>query len=211
MPNLLSVIVAHEPNFIKSEEAKFMNQLQEQQLHEINKMEQEERGGFIIDDLSGLTWTMRKMRALQAKIKEVQDIATAEIAPIEGWAKQETKQYQEDMDFFAHKISEYHRLVLAEDPRAKSIKTPYGVAKSTASKAAPEKVDETALIAYAKENDVPVVEVVTTEKLKWAELKKTLKVVERAGEQVVIDADGQIVPGVVVKPETVTFKVEVSD
>lgn len=188
-----------------------MNKLQEQELHELDEMQAEQDNGFIIDDLSGLTWTMRKMRALQAKIKEVQDIASAEITQIEAWAKQETKQYQDDLNFFSHKISEYHARVLAEDPRAKSIKTPYGTAKSVTSKAALEKVDEQALIEYAKANDVPVVDIVTTEKLKWAELKKTLTVIEHDGEQVVVDSDGQIVPGVTVKPTTTTFKVEVKD
>lgn len=41
------------------------------------------------------------------------------------------------------------------------------------------------------------------------DLKKSLKIVEISGEKVVISQDGQIVPGVSVKPETITFSVEV--
>lgn len=188
-----------------------MNKLQEQQLQELNEMQTEQRDGFVIDDLSGLTWTMRTMSALQAKIKEVEDIAAVEIARFEAWAKEETKRYQADLDHLSYKVRDYHARVLTNDPHAKSIKTAYGVVKSRFSDAAPEKVDEQALIAYAKANDVPVVEVVETEKLKWAELKKQLTVVEHEGELVVVDSNGEVVPGVTAKPATTKFTVEVKD
>jgi hypothetical protein len=47
------------------------------------------------------------------------------------------------------------------------------------------------------------------ESIKWGDLKKTLQVVEVNGKQVVIDENGQVVPGVVVKPESITYSVEV--
>lgn len=188
-----------------------MNKLQEQELFELESQQQEERKVFVITDLNGLNWAFRKMSAIQAKQNEVKQLAQAERDRIDKWEKKECAAFEDDLAFFAHKITEYHASVLAEDSKAKSIKTPYGIAKSTTSKAAPEKVDESALIEYAKTNELDFVEVETKEKLKWAELKKTLKVAEFNGEQVVIDADGQVVPGVIVKPETVSFKVEVSD
>ena len=187
-----------------------MNQLQEYELHELEQ-QQEQQQTIVITDLDGLNWAFRKMNALQAKINDVKALADAERLRITNYEKQETEKYRFDLERFEHQVKEFHASVLAQDPKAKSIKTPYGVAKSTTSKAAPEKVDEAALIEYAKTNDLAFVEVETKEKLKWAELKKTLQVVESDGTQVVIDADGQVVPGVTVKPETVSFKVEVSD
>lgn len=187
-----------------------MNQLQE---FELNELEQqgEQQQTIVITNLDGLNWAFRKMNALQAKINDVKALADAERLRIANYEKQETEKYRADLEHFEHHVKEFHASVLAQDPKAKSIKTPYGVAKSTTSNVAPEKVDEQALIEYAKTNELAFVEVEVKEKLKWAELKKTLKVVESDGAHVVIDAEGQVVPGVSVKPKTVTFKVEVAD
>ncbi len=104
-------------------------------------------------------------------------------------------------------IADYHAKVLAEDPKKKTLSTPYGKSKSTTSKAQPDKVDESQLLQFVEENELPFVE--TVKKLKWGDLKKTLQVVEKDGEQIVIDENGQEVPGVTVKPQTTTFKVEI--
>ena len=47
------------------------------------------------------------------------------------------------------------------------------------------------------------------ESVSWGDLKKTLAVTELEGKPIVIDSNGQTVPGVEVQPETVSFKVEV--
>ena len=47
------------------------------------------------------------------------------------------------------------------------------------------------------------------ESVSWGDLKKTLAVTELEGKPIVIDSNGQAVPGVEVQPETVSFKVEV--
>nr|MDK7659309.1 hypothetical protein [Bacillus subtilis] len=47
------------------------------------------------------------------------------------------------------------------------------------------------------------------ESVAWGDLKKTLTVTELEGKTIVIDSNGQAVPGVEVQPETVSFKVEV--
>lgn len=190
-----------------------MNQLQMQELEELQVThdEQQERPQFIITDLNGLNWAFRKMSAITAKMNEVKSLAKAERERIDTWEQKECAGYESDLEYFTQQISQYHASVLKKDPKAKSIKTPYGVAKSTTTKPTPEKTDEKALVEYAKANDVPVVEEVVTEKLKWAELKKMLSVVEMNGEQVVIDENGQVVPGVVAKPATTTFKVEVHE
>lgn len=188
-----------------------MNKLQEQELFELETQQQEERKVFVITDLNGLNWAFRQMNALKAKLDDVKALADAERLRIANYEKQETEKYHFYLEDLEHKVKEYHASILAQDPKAKSIKTPYGTAKSIKSKATPEKVDESVLIEYAKSNELDFVEVETKEKLKWAELKKTLSVVESDGELVVVDADGQVVPGVAVKPETVSFKVEVSD
>lgn len=188
-----------------------MNKLQELELQEIEGMQEEERKHFVIVDMNGLNWAFRKMAAIKAKMNEVQALAEAERDRINEWEKKECEPLQGHMDFLGYKVQEYHEKVLSEDSKAKSIKTPYGIVKSTTSKPQPEKVDDSVLIRYAKENGLQVVETVFDEKLKWSELKKTLSVQEFNGEMVVVDENGQVVPGVKVKPQTTTFKVEVNE
>lgn len=188
-----------------------MNNLQEYGLFELEEQPQEERPVYVIKDLSGLDWAFGEMHKLQKKIKEIKQVAQAGRDRYDKWEKQECAKYEIDLASLTHRITEYHASVLVTDPKEKTIKTAFGTVKSRKSEAAPEKVDEAALIEYAKTNELAFVEIETKEKLKWAELKKTLSVVESDGELIVIDADGQVVPGVAAKPETVSFKVEVAD
>ena len=58
-----------------------------------------------------------------------------------------------------------------------------------------------------EENALPFVKV--KKELAWGDLKKTLKVADKDGQQIVIDENGQVVPGAAVKPQTTTFKVEI--
>lgn len=188
-----------------------MNELQKHELQEIEEMQTEQFEGFQIDDLSKLTWAMRKMSALQAKIKEVQDVADAQVSKYQEWAKKETDKYRNDVDFFTHKITEYHQRVLAENPKDKSIVTAEGTIKSTTRKATVEQIDKDALLSYAKSVTPEHVKVETVEKVDWAKLKSKLHIIENDSGLVVIDEDGNFVEGVAVKPQTTTFKIEVGE
>lgn len=187
-----------------------MNELQRMELEELSQ-ENEHKQQFVIKDLQGLNWAFRKMNALQAAIKDVKQLADAERERIARYEKSEMDKYSGDLSFFEQKIKEYHENELLRDHKVKSIKTPYGTVKSTTIKATPDKTNEQALIDYVKRNELAFVEKETKVKLLWGELKKTLHVVEIEGLQMVVDSNGEIVPGVIVKPETTTFKVEVGD
>lgn len=188
-----------------------MNRLQEIELYELNEMQPQEKQIFIIKDMDGLNWVLRKINAANAKLNEIKSLADAERERINAWEKKESTGLVNDITFFEQKVFEYHSHVLANDPKQKSIVTPYGRVRSITNEAQPERLDDEALFNYVVANKLPYVEVNNTRKLQWGELKKTLKVVQQGDEQIVVDTYGQAVPGVTVKPQTTTFKVEVDD
>ncbi|MFJ8099362.1 host-nuclease inhibitor Gam family protein [Lysinibacillus sp. NPDC096212] len=188
-----------------------MNLLQETELHELNAMQPQEKQIFIIKDMDGLNWVLRKINAANAKLNEIKSLAVAERERINAWEKKESAGLINDITFFEQKVFEYHSHVLANDPKQKSIVTPYGRVRSITNEAQPERLDDEAILHYVMANQLPYAEVDTIRKLQWGELKKTLKVVQQGNEQIVVDTYGQAVPGVTVKPQTTTFKVEVDD
>ncbi|MEK5334408.1 host-nuclease inhibitor Gam family protein [Lysinibacillus sp. FSL W8-0992] len=170
---------------------------------------EETKQRYEITNLESLNWAFRQIANAQAELKKNQALADAEFDRIKRWKEDESKSHLNTVEFFQHLIAEYHTKELAENPKKKTISTPYGKSKSTTSKAQPDKADEEQLIKFAEENKLPFVEKVTTKTLQWGELKKTLKVVEKDGEQIVVDENGQVVSGAKVKPQTTTFKVEI--
>lgn len=188
-----------------------MNPLFAEELDELDGYElsdAEETGQkFEITDLDSLNWALRKVHAYDAQLKEIQSVANSERQRIDSWEQRESKGINESIQFFHNLIADYHTKVLVENPKKKTLSTPYGKSKSTTLKAQPDITDEEQLLKFVEDNKLPFVEKVP--KLNWAELKKTLKVVEKDGEHIVVDENGQVVPGVAVKPQNTTFKVEI--
>jgi hypothetical protein len=183
-----------------------MNSLQEFELNEWEMERDEEKQRFQITGIDSLNWTFRKLAAYKAKENEITELAKAERERIDRWEEEQKKSIQQNIEFFEQLIHEYHAKVLQDDPKAKTLSTPYGKSKARKSKAQPEKADEKAILQHVIDNKMD--EYIKTS-LKWADLKKTLQVAEVNGKQVVVDENGQIVPGVEVKPETITYKTEV--
>lgn len=184
-----------------------MNKLQEVELAEVEDMEVSEFNKFEITDIDSLNWAFRKLAVLKSKEKETKQLADKERSRISMWEQSELSAVKSSIGFFESLVSHYHMKQLAEDPKAKTISTPYGKTKSTTSKAQPEKQNEEQLLAFVEENALPFVKV--KKELAWGDLKKILKVADKDGQQIVIDENGQVVPGAAVKPQTTTFKVEI--
>lgn len=161
---------------------------------------------FSITNLDSLNWTFRKVKDLKDKEKEIKQLAQKEKDRIEYWERQELSSINQSLDFFQALVSEYHAAVLSENPKAKTLSTPYGKTKARKSKEQPEKVNENSILEHVIESGMD--DYLKTS-LKWGDMKKDLKIVEIAGEKVVIDSLGQIVPGVEVKPESISFTLEV--
>lgn len=183
------------------------NELNDWDLESAAEQTQEElKQRYQITGFDSLNWAFRKVAALQAKVNEVETLAAAEKQRIDQWASTELKPIQNSIEFFQFLITEYHAKQLAEDPKAKTITTPYGKSKTRKSKEQPDKANEELILQHVIENEM---DEYIKNSVKWSELKKTLKIAEISGEKVVVDENGQLVPGVTVKPESITYSLEV--
>lgn len=185
-----------------------MNTLQQAELFEVEDIEQMhlEPNRFEITDLNSLNWAFRKIAALKTKEKEVKQLADAERDRISDWERSELNPVHNSIEFFESLIQQYHSRMLADDPKAKTLSTPYGKSKTRRTKEQADKADEKVILQHVVENGMDEYIKPT---LKWADLKKSLKIVEVDGQKVAVDGTGQIVPGVSVKPESISYSVEV--
>jgi hypothetical protein len=191
-----------------------MNSLQKEELLIVNAFieeadeEQQEslKHTFKITDLSSLNWAFRKVQALKTNQSEVKRLADGERERISFWEQKELSSIDDSLSFFEGLIYEYHNAVLSENPKAKTLSTPYGKAKARMTKAQPEKVNEELILQHVIESNM---DEFIKQSVKWGDLKKSLKIVEVEGKKAVIDENGQVVPGVEVKPEGITFSMEV--
>lgn len=168
-----------------------MNSLQAIELAEVDELQDAEQR-FEIHDLESLNWAFRKLTALKAEEKKVTTLANVERDRIAQWEQIELKPIHNSISFFETHIQRYHAEQLAADPKQKTISTPYGKSKTRTSKAAPEQSDKETLLQFAIENELD--DCLKTE-VKWADFKKKIKIVEISDEKVIVDEDGQIVPG----------------
>jgi Bacteriophage Mu Gam like protein len=182
-----------------------MNQLHEYELFELEEVEQEEQRRFEITGLDSLNWAFRKIAALNTKAEDITALAKAEHERINEWEKREKDSIAKSLERLESLVTEYHMKVLEQDPKAKTLSTPYGKSKAASRKAQPEKLDEKQILSHVVENELPY----TEPKLKWSDLKKNLRIVEKNGFEVVVDENGQVVPGAAVKPAGITYSVEV--
>ena len=182
-----------------------MNALEQIELMEVEEIQSQEQR-FEITDLNSLNWAFRKLTALKLKEKEIKQLANVERERIAVWEKGELSTITNSTSFFESLIAEYHSQQLTSDPKAKTISTPYGKSKSRLSKESPEKADEKVLTSYVIENDMKDY---IKNSVDWAGLKKSLHIVDVNGVKVAVDENGQVVPGVIVKPESISYSVEV--
>lgn len=182
-----------------------MNALQQIELIDVEEIQSQDKP-FEITDLNSLNWAFRKLTALKSKEKDIKQLANIERDRIAEWERGELSTISSSLEFFENMIAIYHAKQLEQDPKAKTISTPYGKSKTCKSKEAPEKENEDAILQHVIENNM---DDYIKNSVKWADLKKSLKIVEISGEKVVVDENGQIVPGVSVKPESISYSVEV--
>lgn len=163
---------------------------------------------FKITDIESLNWAFRKLSAYQSKINEIQNLAKRERERIDRWERDELKSINDSVEYFEHLVQQYHSSILAEDPKAKTLSTPYGKSKTKTSQAQPEKVEgkEKELLDHILSNDM---EDFIKKEVKWGDFKKSLSVAEIDGKSVAVDENGQVVPGVSIKAESTSYSVEV--
>lgn len=161
-----------------------------------------------IMSMSGLDEVMQILAGLKAADRDIKQRADAQYEQIKRWEDAERGRINEDINYFEGLVHEYHMRLLAENPQAKTLSTPFGKSKSRISREQPEKKDEKALLEHVLTNNM---QDYIKKEVKWGDLKKNLKISEVDGKKVAVDENGVIVPGVSIKPETTSFTLEVPE
>ena len=178
-----------------------LNPLQAQELEEI---EREETQRFKVTDINSLNWVLRKLSVLEAKKKEINELADAEIERIENFRKQELENLQRSEDFFLGLINEYAQKRKLEEPGFKSEKTPYG--RITWTKKPPKwNYNDEKLLAFLEQNGRDDLIRIKKEPVK-TEIKKVFQL-HTDGK--VYDENGQEVEGIEVEFQADELRVKV--
>lgn len=172
-----------------------MNALNKYEIEELEKSTDEEKQGWVIDSLESVNWAFRKINALNKQIEENEQLAKEEKYRIEQWEQKENSSHKQNIEFFEQKISEYHRELLVNDPKAK-IKTPFGQASLRKVSAKIEYGDNT--IQELKELGLDEY-VRVKEEVNKADLKKVLTITD---DLKVVTEDGEVLNSAIVTPES---------
>lgn len=143
--------------------------------------------GFRVKDLNSCIWCFRKLRALEAKKKEIEEAAKAEILLIEEWMKKQTESINMDMEYFNGLVTEYYLQNKQLDPKFK-LSTPYG---TVSQRTAPGKITYSDdFITWCEENNLSLLRVKA--EIDKEVCKEYFKVLEDGS--VVDPSTGEIVP-----------------
>ncbi|TDX49122.1 host-nuclease inhibitor Gam family protein [Orenia marismortui] len=97
-----------------------MNELKE----EMKENQEQER--FVITDDAKADWALEKLRELEAKKKDKEEIAAKRKEMIDNWLEQETETINKSIDYFKGILTEYAMKLKEQDPELKTHKLPFG-------------------------------------------------------------------------------------
>lgn len=159
----------------------------------------EDRERFKIQNDEQAVWAMRKLTSARKRLDEIAYIAEAEIQRIQAWAEHESREPMRDVDYFEGILVEYGRT--QREQGRKSVSTPYGTIKSRMGQPKYTFIDKDEFLAWAKANHPT-----------WVAVKEepALSVIKSETSGPVDEGTGEIIPGLVVDPATVSYSVEVS-
>lgn len=182
----------------------------------MDAMPQEEEGPeiFEVHDLETAAEAQRRVAYFKRKQAEIDEVAEKqierlkmEIERLEQWQEEAKKEYVERENFYKHRLERYMREEVrkmqenGKKPK-KTIKLPYGTIKLV--KQQPEyQRNENDLLEYAESKGFVRVK----KDVDWAAIKNKAKVF---GDKL-IDADGELIPGVTVVDREDKFTVEVNE
>ena len=159
-----------------------------------------------VTDRNSADWALMKLGELESQDKNDGALAAAKIREWEDWLADQEAKRAKFRDYLEHELMAFGANERAKDPKFK-FSTPNGKITFRKSKAAPQWEDDAAVLDFIKSNwSLEEAEKVISvkESFNKSEVKKYLKVV---GDKVV-DDDGQIVPGVGVKPASETISIK---
>jgi phage host-nuclease inhibitor protein Gam len=113
----------------------------------------DESGMFAIVDLDRADWAVRKLARRRRKFADAEQVAAAEIARVTAWLNDQRRRHEADTAFLTSLLEAFHRRMLDEDPKAKTVRLPAG---ELVARKAPDKLvtDPETFIAWAKEHEL---------------------------------------------------------
>jgi hypothetical protein len=166
-----------------------------------------------IADLDDATWVARRAGRLRKKLANIERVYTDTLARAAEWRNAETAKLGADLSFFEGRLKAFHQNVLAEDPKAKTVKLPDGTELSSlAGKLVVEVVDLTAFVEWCEANELtadllryPEPE---PQKVEIAKRFKTKALGGQPGSYPAATDDGETVPGVEIVCKERSFSVK---
>ena len=163
---------------------------------------EEEKEKFEVNSLSSADWAIRKIKELEANIKQNMDFAESEKIRLEQWLESENRKYQESIEYFNGLLSHYLQELRKDNPKAK-ISTPHGTVSTRKN---PKQ--------WTYSDDV-LAELEEKEMFEFIRIKKEVdkkelkKVLSATDDGIVVNSDGEVIKGVTVVDggEVMTVKI----
>ena len=159
------------------------------------EIEKPEGERFRVDDDGSASWALRRLAEAEAELASREAVAAAEIATVERWLEDASKQPERDREFFSALLVDYMARRHEADPKTKTISLPAGKLTARAGSTKLVVVDPELFFEFAdavSDSDRPVY---VREKVEpnLADLKKCLAA---ADDGTVVDTEtGEPVPG----------------
>lgn len=171
----------------------------------------EAQEAFTINSADQANWALRKLTQIRGKQEEIKTTAEREITRVQDWSFSETQKLEQEAEFFVHLLESYHRRVIAQDPKAKTITLPHGTLKLRAQQ--PEiSRDDGKLLPWVETNHPALVRV--KKETDWVKLKAVVQFApdpDRPHFLIAVDSQtGERVPGVEALERPAKFAVEVT-
>lgn len=167
--------------------------------------DQETPSSWAIRDRNTAFWAMRKMATLTRQLQMLQQERDAEVQRVERWLEREAKPIRQRMGFLQHHLEMYHRQVLAEDPKQKTMRTPWGALQLRQSPPEWQYQDEV-LVGWLQEHAPALLRV--RQEAERTALKGQVQLVpgDTPGEWTAVLAEtGEVVPGLLVREREPRF------
>lgn len=158
---------------------------------------------FAVDTLERAIWAGRRLAKVDADMQKLRDTAQLEMDRIHNWLMDALAPLQHDVEYFTALLEGFHRRVLADDPKQKTIKLPDA---ELVARKQPDAwtFDDEAFIPWASFKQPDLVRV--KHEIDKAAAKKLLTVTDSGS---VVDAAGQLVDGASVTQGEVKYSVKV--
>ena len=165
---------------------------------------EEEKEKFEVNSLSSADWALRKIKELEADIKQNNDFAEAEKIRLEQWLESANHKYRESIEYFNGLLSHYLQELRKDNPKAK-ISTPHGTVSTRKNPKQWTYSDD--VLAELEEKEM--FEFIRIKK--EVEKKELKKVLSATDDGIVVNSDGEVIKGVTVVDGGEVMTVKIAD